>query len=142
MKKSDGFNNNRRLFVGGGVVAAAALLYTAAVGRGALKACGVKQVDVDQADLQALIRIGNAYLGEMVKSGEISTLYQELLDDRHIRSAGIASSVQDRLVVVDRQAQEEFQRGETVSCDGWVLAKSEARLCAMIAISARRSKAT
>jgi len=142
VRKSNGVNSNRRLFVGGGVVAAAALLYTAAVGRGALKACGIEQVDVDLADLQPLIRIGNVYLDEVVESGEISTLYEELLDYRHIRSAGIASAVQRHSLAVDRQAQEEFRRGETVSCDGWVLAKSEARLCAMIAVSARRAKAT
>ena len=51
-----------------------------------------------------------------------------------------ADAIQRRFLAVRDQAQEEFQRGETVSCDGWVLARSEAQLCAVAAVSVRRSK--
>jgi len=141
MKKT-GFNRKRRLFVGG-VAATTAALYAAAVGRGALKACGIDELNVGLADLRPLVRIGDAYLDELAGSGELSTLNDKLLDDlRRLRSASRADVVLRQFLAVGRQAQEEFQRGETVSCDGWVLASSEARFCAVVAISVRRSRGT
>jgi len=133
--KKNGFNRKRRLFVGG-VVGTAASLYAAAVGRGALKSCGIDEVDVGLADLRPFIRIGDAYLEELANSGELSTLHDELLNGRPMRSARLAGAIQRQLLAAGREVQEEFQRGETVSCDGWVLARSEARLCAVAAIRA------
>ena len=54
--KKIGFDRNRRLFVG--AVAMTGTLYAAAIGRGALKVCGIDEVHF--ADLRPLIRIGEA----------------------------------------------------------------------------------
>ncbi len=136
--KDNTFGWDRRLFVGGAAVVVASF-YIAAVGRGALKACNYVDVEAGlPSDLQSLIRIGNSYLNEHTKGGELDSLDEVLLDETETRSANIVYAVQRRLLAIDRQVQDEFARRETVICDGWVLAKSEARLCAMIAVHARR----
>ena len=118
---------------------AVASFYIAAVGRGALKACNHGNVEAGlPSDLPSLIRIGNSYLNEHTKNGELDTLDEVFLDETETRSANIVYAIQRRLLTIDRQVRDEFARCETVICDGWVLAKSEARLCAMIAARARR----
>lgn len=69
--KNIGFNRNRRLFVG--AVAMMGTLYAAAIGRGALKACGVDEVHF--VDLRPLIRIGETYLDEIATSEELRALH-------------------------------------------------------------------
>jgi hypothetical protein len=133
MKKLD-FNRKRRLIVSG-VVATLASLYAGAVGRGALKSCGIDALDAGLADLRPLIRIGDAYLEELADSGKLSTLHDELPGGRLIRSIRLVGAIQ-------RRVYDEFQRGDTVICDGWVLARSEAQLCAMAAMGVRRLKDT
>ena len=129
---------NRRLFVGAAASVAVASLYLAAVARGALKACKYEDVDpVLSSDLQSLIQIGNSYLNELTENGEPDTVDEVLLEATETRLASI-DAVQRRLLVMNRQTRDEFARCETVICDGWVLAKSEARFCAMIAACARR----
>ena len=119
------FTSSRRLFVGG--VLAVASFYIASVGSGALKACHPGVHD-DLVDLQPLIRIGDAYLNSMAESGELSSaLYEELLDDRDVEPTEIAGIIQRHLLTLVSRTRLEFMHGETVSCDGWVLAKSEAR---------------
>jgi hypothetical protein len=128
---------SRRLLVGGFLVTAVSF-YAAAIAGGALRSCRTGGFDDQFGGLHPLIRIGNAYLDEMSKSGELRTLYKELFGDRRMTSTELAGIIQGRLSTAGFQAQEEFKSGETVLCDGWVLAKSEARLCAMIAIRAQR----
>ena len=137
--KNNTFGWDRRFFVGGAAVVAVASFYIAAVGRGALKACDYEDVGMGlPSDLQSLIRIGNSYLNEHTKSGELNFLDEVVLDETETRSANIVRAVQRRLLAIGRQVRDEFARWETVNCDGWVLAKSEARLCATIAVHARR----
>jgi hypothetical protein len=126
--KDNTFGWNRRLFVGGAAGVAVALLYLAAVARGALKACNREDVGaVLSSDLQSLIRIGNSYLNEHTENGELDTLDEVLVEE-----------TETRLLAINRQVRDEFARCETIICDGWVLAKSEARFCAMIAARTRR----
>jgi hypothetical protein len=136
--KDDTFGWNRRVFVGGAAVAAIASLYIAAVARGALKACSYEAEPGRLSELQSLIRIGNSYLNEHTKNGEPDTLDDAVFNQTETRSTDIVFDVQRRLLAINRQVRDEFARYETVICDGWVLAKSEARLCAIIAIRARR----
>jgi hypothetical protein len=131
------FGLSRRFIVGG--IAAAASFYLAAVGRGALKAC--HQEDIGSAppsDFQSLIKIGNSYLNDSTRNGELDTLDELFLDETETRPAAIVRAVQRRLLAMKDQVRDEFARYDTVICDGWVLAKSEARLCATIAARVRR----
>ena len=137
--KDDTFGRNRRFFVGGAAAVTIASFYIAAVTRGALKACSYEDVEAGlPSELQSLIRIGNSYLNERTKNGELDTLEEALLDETEIRSANVVLEIQLRLSAMDQQVRDEFARCETVVCDGWVLAKSEARLCAVIAAHAKR----
>jgi len=128
------FGLSRRFFVGGAAVAAVASFYFAAVGRGALKAC--HQEDIGSAppsDFQSLIKIGNSYLNENTRNGELDTLDELFLDESETRPAVIVRAVQRRLLAMEHKIRDEFARYDTVICDGWVLAKSEAKLCATVA---------
>src|SRR3974377_1036015 len=116
MKKCD-FEGRGRLLIGG-VSATVVTLYLAAVGRGALKSCGIDDLDVGLAELRPLIRVGNAYLAELLASGQ-STLRDDLLNLFPRRSIRQADSVRRQLRAIGRQVEEEFERGDTVSCDGW-----------------------
>ena len=137
--KDKTFGWDRRFFVGGAAVVAFASFYIAAVGRGALKKCNDENVEAGlPSDLQSLIRIGNSYLNEHTKNGELDSLNEVPFDETETRSANIVYAVQRRLLAIDRQIRDEFARCETVICDGWVLANSEAQLCAMIAAFATR----
>ncbi len=130
---------NRRLFVGGGIVLAVATLYMGAVGRGALKACGEVRGNAElPPDVQPLIQIGKAHLKDLARKGEPAMLNDVFLDARVLNSDDIVGAVQRRLLALDRESQDEFERGETVIVDGWVLAKSEARFCAALALRAER----
>lgn len=137
--KNNIFSWNRRLFVGSAASAVIASLYAAAVGRGALKACNYSDVEAGlPLDFQSLVRIGNSYLNEHIKNGEPNTPDKLIFDETETRSTVIAYAVQRRLLAMDGQVRDEFARSETVICDGWVLAKSEAQLCAAIAAQVRR----
>jgi hypothetical protein len=136
--KDNTFGRNRRFFISGAAVVVVASFYIAAVGRGAFKACSNENIKAGlPLDVRSLIRIGNSYLKEHTKNGEL-TQDDVFLDETETRSANIADAIQRRLLAIDRQVREDFARCETVICDGWVLAKSEARLCAMIAARAGR----
>lgn len=133
---------NRRLFIGGGVVVAVAVLYMGAVGRGALKACSPVRDNADlPPDVEPLIQIGKVHLNDLKQAADPTALNAAFLDARDIESDDIVGTVRRRLVALDRAAQDEFERGETVLVDGWVLAKSEARFCAGLALRAERYQA-
>jgi hypothetical protein len=137
MMRDDTFGWNRRFFVGGAAAVTIASVYMAAIARGALKPCSYEDVDAGlPSELLSLIRIGNSYLNEHAKSGELDTLDEVLLDETETGPGNIVFAAQRHLLAIDGQVRDEFARCETVICDGWVLAKSEARLCAMIAVHA------
>ena len=139
--KDNTFGWNRRIVIGGAAGVAVASFYLAAVARGALKVCSYDDVDVVfSSDLQSLIRIGNSYLNEHTKNGELDSLDEVVFDETETRSGNIVSTVQRRLLAINHQVRDDFARRETVNCDGWVLAKSEARLCAAIAVRVDASR--
>jgi hypothetical protein len=132
--------DRRRRLVLGGLVALAGSLYAVAVGRGVLKACGIDELDMGAAELRPLIRIGDAYLDEVAKAQELSALHDKLLNGVPTAPDQLVGQLRRCLLTIGRVAQEEFRSGDTVVCDGWVLAKSEAQFCAMAALGFRRSK--
>jgi hypothetical protein len=136
--KENTFGLSRRLFIGGVSVATVASLYVAAVGRGALKACNYEDVQIGLlSDFQSLIRIGNSYLNGHTNAA-LNSADELFLSETESSPASIVSAVQRRLLAMEYRLRDEFARSETVICDGWVLAKSEAQLCALIAAHFRR----
>jgi hypothetical protein len=129
---------HKRRLLAGGVAVALASLYVSAIGRGVNKACGVIDGDVGALDLQPLIRIGRIYLEELTKSRSAKASRKDLLADL----LAADNLLEIELHAMMGKVHEEFGRGETVTCDGWVLSKSEARLCAVIALIDGYSKSS
>ena len=129
--------HKRRLLAGGAAVAVTSL-YVASIGHGVHKACGVSDSGVGALDLQPLIRIGRIYLEGLNKNGSAEVprkdQFADLLALNHEFKLG-------DLIAMMGKSQEEFGQGETVMCDGWVLSKSEAQVCAAIALADRYYKA-
>ena len=133
-------SRNRRFVIGTGVAAAAiTTFYVAALGRGALIGCAQDRVSAapDPA-VQGLIRIGNCYLQQLEETGQSGGLDRDIAGLEVTPDTG---AVQRHLGALRRQAAREFARGQTVMCDGWVLAKSEADFCAALVLRSRQHKA-
>ena len=78
---------------------------------------------------QSAIAIGRRYLSRY--PGDV--LPQALA--RGLQRAGTGDRVAARLALRAR-VREDFERGDTVMLDGWVLARSECRACAALALAA------
>jgi hypothetical protein len=76
--------------------------------------------------------IGREYLALTPRESEASTLRAALAASarRHDRRTGVSSRSLDALVAAD------FDAGRTVLVDGWLLAVSEARQCALVVLTA------
>jgi len=146
--KNNTFRWNRRLFIGGAAGVAITSVYLGAVTRGVLKACENVHPVLLSGDLESLIRIGSSYLNEHTQNhafrsrGEpklnlllLNILDEPWLDETEMRLANIVHS---RLLAINHYVRDEFARCETVICDGWVLSRSEAQFCAIIAAHASR----
>ncbi len=70
--------------------------------------------------------IGERYLVQFPDESSVAVLSQ-LVDLPRPGAPGAFAAARDRL-------REELARGEVVSVDGWVLARTEARLCALVAL--------
>ena len=133
------FQRRRQLLTGGTALAAVTSLYLAAVGRGALKACKFEDVEGGFAsDFRSLVRIGNCYLNEHEAVDEFYVPYQALFHEVETDSATFVDAVRQHLLAIQPQVRREFARREIVMCDGWVLARCEAQLCAAIAAYTNR----
>src|SRR5690349_19667487 len=116
---------SRRVFIGG-IIGTMASAYAVAIGRGALKPCGSDELDVPLAALQPFIRVGETYLRDLIVSAE-ATLNDELSLLQSMAAPRLDEAAQQRLAAVECTSEREFERGDTVTCDGWVLSRSEAR---------------
>ncbi|MBZ0215772.1 MAG: hypothetical protein K8F25_04395 [Fimbriimonadaceae bacterium] len=119
-------NPDRRKVLALGLGLGAFAFYFGRMGSGYMLKCHSK---LGEADIASLRRIGLTYLKSypMPKSD----------DDEHV-----TSQVSQNISLFDHQdrrrlsqiAQSEFAKEEIVTCDGWVLAKSEAQYCAKLAM--------
>lgn len=123
---------SRRAFLGAGVAAAGA----AAVTAGWWRVVGspsspppVAQGSVTPmrffADPEAARRVGEAYLELAPEDADT-----DLLDD----ALGVRDGTIDAAGVRGR-ARADFDQGDVVDIDGWYLSRSEARLCALVALT-------
>lgn len=80
-------------------------------------------------DLEAPTSIGDRYL-DLYPDDDTSWLFGLLENDRSSRRAG---RLRAKLAELIRQ---DFNRRDIALVDGWVLARTEARLCALVSLSA------
>ncbi len=70
--------------------------------------------------------VGRVYLQEHPEEAEVETLLARL-DAAHLPPA-------ERAPLIERRIRADFLAGRVVSTDGWILARTEARLCALAAL--------
>jgi hypothetical protein len=90
-------------------------------------------VDV-MGDEEEVLRIGTVYRKAFPEEDDPGVLEGELL-----RSAGTAGFLPDRFLerALAHRVVREFERGETVEVDGWILSRTEARRSALLSLERR-----
>ena len=85
-------------------------------------------------DEEEVRRIGNAYRRAVPDEDDSHVLERELL-----RSAGLAAFLPDRSLErgLERRVVRDFERGETIEVDGWILSRTEARRSALLSLERR-----
>lgn len=87
------------------------------------------------SDLETARRVGMSYLAQAARECDAAVLAAEL-------PAGCAVAPTSRQAfdelrqTIDAQRQRDFAAGDTVIIDGWILARTEARLCALTVLTA------
>lgn len=120
--------NTRRRWLIAGAAGALPAAYLVAMGAGAAKPCGSPDAPGAQR-LQAALRIGRAYLRAEVRPQDEALLRAAAA----LNAPAFAARLQAEAKTLPERAQADFECGDTVTCDGWVLARSEALYCAEIA---------
>jgi hypothetical protein len=130
--------NRRAVLMAWGVAAAGVAAFGAAGVIGAARRCS-EFAATSEAAAQSARRIGLAYL----------RVHPEEASEMHLMAAVAARSALTRALnaapdvavvfrIMDDVVRADFAAGEIVKCDGWILAKSEARACALFALRAER----
>jgi hypothetical protein len=126
---------NRRTLVlaGAGAAGAGAAIYGGAISAGALKPCPAPGALAGAGD--ALARIGDAFLSEAATADEharLTRLAQTVNAAPHDQRDDMLAQTAAALAA---SPEEDFARGDIVSCAGWVLARGEAMACALVALA-------
>jgi hypothetical protein len=132
-------SDRRGTLIAAGVVVAGVAAYGAAGVIGAVKRCS-KFAAASEVAAQSAKRIGLAYLRihpEEASEVRLTTAVPDLpILTRALNAAPDLASV---FCILDDVVRADFAAGEIVKCDGWILAKSEARVCALLTLQAARS---
>ena len=126
--------NRRTIFLGGAGIAGAGVVgYGGILAAGSMQACEADETLAALSRQTAIASLGARYL---VQATALERA--ELLDIAHGPVAGIVEFAG----LMASRAKTDFERGDVVSCDGWVLARGEARACALIALAGDRTNET
>jgi len=85
-------------------------------------------------DCRSSRAVGRAYLASLPAVPDSSDLRRRLLPSDPQRAASVVSDVERLRQHIGRQVRDDFGSGRTVQVRGWVLAETEARVCALIAM--------
>ena len=91
--------------------------------------------DVFGHQRQSALVIGRHYLDKCPAEADSNTLVDALLGEAGSKHHGEPPTVGDLLAFFQEKFAKDFDQGNTVMIGGWVLSKTEARLCALMAIS-------
>jgi hypothetical protein len=124
--------DRRALLIAGGLLAAGVAAYGAAGVFGMARRCsefGARS----EAAAQSARRIGLAYL----------RVHPEEASETRLMAAIAARSATPDVPaifrIMDDVVRADFAAGKIVRCDGWILARSEARACALFSLRAAQS---
>jgi hypothetical protein len=131
--------DRRRILIASGVTTAGVAAYGAMTIVGVVRRC--REFD-NRSETPALAaeRIGRAYLRVHPEEKSEAALFAAAAGRPGLVRA--LSAVPDTVAVfriMDEVVRADFEAGEIVNCSGWILAKSEARACALFALRAQVS---
>jgi hypothetical protein len=131
--------DRRRILIAGGVATAGAAAYGAAGVIGAARRCR-EFAAASEAAAQSARRIGAAYLRVHPEEASEVRLMAALAGRSALTSAlKAAPDMAAVFCIMDDIVRADFAAGEIVNCSGWILAKSEARACALFTLRAARA---
>lgn len=119
------------------VLGAGPLGYGAALLAGAAKSCPASNALADLA-APAIRKIGEIYLRTGTSPAEERRLRQSAGRLARASGAGASERLMQAAAVLAASSPQDFAAGDVVFCDGWMLARSEARACALIALGMTR----
>jgi hypothetical protein len=123
--------HRRGILITGGVVAAGMAAYGAAGVIGVARRCSEFGAAADVA------RIGLAYLRvHPEEASEIRLLAAAASRSALARALNTGPDIAAVFGMMNELVRADFAAGEIVNCSGWILAKSEARACALFALRA------
>jgi len=128
----------REILIVGGAAAVGVAAYGVAVMVGVTRRCSEFATAPEAAALAAR-RIGSAYLRIHPEEASEADILAALAGRPVLMRA--LSAVPDTAAVfriMDDVVRADFAAGEIVKCHGWILAKSEARACALFALRGRK----
>lgn len=121
------------LKVGATMIGASALGYGGLILGGAVKSCGDGRLPGVDAS-ESLANIGRTYLQHVATPKEITELRQLLYAVANDAGDSLANQIWYAAVELAGSSTEDFRTGNTVVCEQWVLARGEARSCALLAL--------
>jgi hypothetical protein len=87
------------------------------------------------ADLAAAKALGRRYLQQSPQAADRVALDRAALQAELFGACPACASARALRQALDERRAREFLHGEIIMVDGWVLARSEVRLCALLALS-------
>jgi len=118
-----------------------AMLGVSALGYGAVLTLGALQFCPTQGTLSGvetpLARIGDVYLRGTASPLEATQLREVAASISSHLTGGASDGLGREVAKLAASISRDFEVGDVVSCDGWVLSRSEARICALIALTPR-----
>jgi hypothetical protein len=129
--------DRRGILIVGGAAAAGVAAYGVAGIIGVAKRCSVAAAS--EAAMQSFKRIGLAYLHVHPEEASEPFLLATMAGRPALmRALSAAPDTAAVFRILDDVVRADFAAGEIVKCRGWILAKSEARACALFALRAAR----
>ena len=130
--------DRRGILIVGGVAAAGVAAYGVAGIIGVARRCS-EFAAASEAAAQSARRIGLAYLRvHPEEASEADLLAAVAGRPALMRALSAAPDTAAVFRIMDDVVRADFAAGEIVKCHGWILAKSEARACALFALRAAR----
>lgn len=84
-----------------------------------------------QGNSDAPVVVGRKYLEMVPEEGSEAQLVERLFGEKALIKGGRFQLLKARVL---RLRQQDFARGDLIEIDGWLLARTEARLCALAAV--------
>jgi hypothetical protein len=129
--ETDILKTGRRSFLRGSMLGTAVLVLAVQIKTSRLSA---KTIQLVPPGYEAMIAIGLAYLDQVPDEADVARLRHLLALTTELSAMSLPAPERDRLAM---QQLEDFRTGQTVQIQGWILSRTEVRLCALAALESK-----